>query len=156
MHNLGPRETLEKFGNRNFPYFRPSAFSLLRERREIHACSGFRFAPREEDDPTFSFRPPTCARISSKVEIEGPVFPNSAPVEMQHSSFSPRVNIVDWQTACKYPEKRFFDLIVSRACDYGEQTKRVWIKRYHLDAKENSVWKLSERLGFGSSLKVRL
>lgn len=107
MHNLGPRETLEKFGNRNFPYFRPSAFSLLRERREIHACSGFRFAPREEDDPTFSFRPPTCARISSKVEIEGPVFPNSAPVEMQHSSFSPRVNIVDWQTACKYQKSGF-------------------------------------------------
>lgn len=107
MHNLGPRETLEKFGNRNFPYFRPSAFSLLRERREIHACSGFRFAPREEDDPTFSFRPPTCARISSKVEIEGPVFPNSAPVEMQHSSFSPRVNIVDWQTACKYQKSAF-------------------------------------------------
>lgn len=108
MHNLGPRETLEKFGNRNFPYFRPSAFSLLRERREIHACSGFRFAPREEDDPTFSFRPPTCARISSKVEIEGPVFPNSAPVEMQHSSFSPRVNIRGLANGLQIPRKVLF------------------------------------------------
>lgn len=144
MHNLGPRETLEKFGNRNFPYFRPSAFSLLRERREIHACSGFRFAPREEDDPTFSFRPPTCARISSKVEIEGPVFPNSAPVEMQHSSFSPRVNIVDWQTACKYQKSGFSILSFRERAITGSRRN---------GCKSNGIISTRKRIQFESWVK---
>lgn len=55
----------------------------------------FLFRPEGRRDPHLLLCPPTCARISSKVEIEGPSVSQLGPCQNIASS-SPRVNIMDW------------------------------------------------------------
>lgn len=110
MHNLGPRETLEKFVQLATEIFRifDRAHFLFYGKDERSTLAPVSASPRGKKttppSPSVHLR---AREYRRKSKSRAQCFPTRPLSKCNTASFSPRVNIVDWQTACKYQKSGF-------------------------------------------------